>query len=185
MAEKADAKQDETSPTPEAPPKGGKKKLVVIIVGLIVLLAAIGVPVAYLMTRTKTVPREELSPDAAQGAEALAPEGHDDEEELAEGEEPLGAIFPLDTFVVNLNGGRYLRLQAQIEFISRDVPKKFLQRGTPLRDAMISLLIGKSADDILSAKGRETLKEEMKDIVNEMMKKEEVKRIYFTQYLVQ
>lgn len=190
MAEKDEGKdkkgegEDAAAPAPAAK---SKKKLIFIVVGVVVLCAAIGVPLTMFMGKTEGPPAGELAPDAAAEGDAhsLVPEGQDDEEELAEGEEPLGAIFPLETFVVNLNGGRYIRLQVQLEFAERDIPKKFFLRGTHVRDALITLLISKTEDEMLSRKGREALKIEIKDIVNEILKKQEVKHVFFTQYLVQ
>ena len=63
----------------------------------------------------------------------LKPEGADSEEPLEEGEEALGALYPLETFVVNLKGGRYITtFVAQLEFATRDVPKRFYGRIVPM-----------------------------------------------------
>ena len=109
----------------------------------------------------------------------------DAEEELEEGEEILGAIAPLDTFVVNLKGGRFIRLQMQLEFVERDVPQRLLQRAAIVRDAIITLLTTKSAEDMLEREGKEKLRKEVRNLVNEALKKELVKKVYFTQFVVQ
>ena len=188
MAEdKKDEKKDgEGAEAAPAPAKKSNKMLFIVIGAVVFLLIAIGVPVTILMVKSKAHTTEsELSADAAKGGPQGELEGAKDEEELQEGEEPLGAIFPLETFVVNLNGTKYIRCQIQFEFVSRDVPKKFYGRLVPLRDAIISLLTSKTAEDIGSVKGKEGLRSEIKDLVNETLKKEDVKHVYFTQFVIQ
>ena len=112
-------------------------------------------------------------------------EGSEDVEELEEGEEALGAIIPFDTFVVNLSGAKFIRVQLQVEFATLDVPKKFYSKIVPMRDAIISTLTQRSPDDLESMKGKESLKTQIRNMMNEMLRKEDVKRIYFTQFVIQ
>lgn len=181
----ADEKDEGETEGAETAPAKSKKTLFLIIGGIVVILIAIGVPTAIMLSRGSSKESEELEGDAANQVKVLAPEGHEDEEELVEGEEPLGAIFPLDTFVVNLNGGKFARVQAQLEFTGRDVPSRFYGRTVVIRDAIITLLSSRTHESLQDVKDREDLKREMKDLVNEILKKEEVKRVYFTQFIVQ
>ena len=183
MAEEKD--EGEKKEGEVAPPAKSKKTLFLIIGGVVVLLVAIGVPVAIMMKKGDSKESGELEGDAATNVKVLAPEGHEEEDELVEGEEPLGAIYPLDTFVVNLNGGKFIRLQAQLEFTGKDVPSRFFGRTVVVRDAIITLLSSRTNESLQDVKDREDLKREMKDLVNEILKKEEVKRVYFTQFIVQ
>ena len=194
MAEdkKADAKKesakkqegDEAAPAAEAPaPKKGK--MLWVVLGLVGLLVVAGVPTAYFLLKKSGPKTEDVATDAAQTETGPAIEGAGDTEELGEDEERLGAIFPLETFVVNLSGGKYLRTQMQLEFQGRDIPAKFPARLVLTRDSIITLLTKKSPEELESAKGKETLKSEVKDVVNLILKKEEVKHVYFTQFVIQ
>jgi flagellar FliL protein len=183
MAEEKTEKNEEGAEEVAPVPTASKKKLILALVGGLVLLLAIGIPVSFFVFKEKKS-TEELPADAAQEA-GLVPEGHDDEDALDEGEEGLGAIFPLETFVVNLQGGRFIRCQMQLEFQSREVPRRFYAKLVPIRDAIISLLTKRQADDVVSEKGKGALKGEIKEIVNEIMHREDVKTIYFTQFVVQ
>lgn len=169
--------------TEEAAPKKSKTMLFVII-GVVVLLLGGGAAAFFMMRGAKTENKEELAADAALNTEGLTAEGAGEEEPLEEGEEAMGAVFPLDTFVVNLSGGRYIRVQMQLEFATRDIPRSFYGKVVVMRDAIITALTKKSADDVLSEKGKEDIKKQVKDIVNEVLRKEEVKRVYLTQYIV-
>jgi flagellar FliL protein len=187
MAEEKKKEQAEAEAKPAAAPAAsGNKKTIFIAVGVAVLILAIGAPVTYFALKPKEQTSESLTADAAaEGENALVQEGVHDEDELLEGEESLGAFFPFETFVVNLAGGRYIRLQVQIEFTSRDVPKRFYPRLVPIRDTMINLLAGRTQDDLLNEKGRESLKKDIRDIINETLRSEDVRRVYFTQFVVQ
>ena len=167
--------------------KGGMKKVILIAVALIVLVVAIGVPVLFLMGKKEDGDAiEELSAGAAKidGGE-LIPEGSSDQDEALEGEEALGAIFPLETFVVNLSGGSFIRIQLQLEFAERDIPQRFYSKLVPIRDAIITLLSARTSNDVSSVKGKEVLKAELKELVNDQLKREDVKQVYFTQFIVQ
>ncbi len=184
--EKKDEKGKGEEAAPQAAPTKSKKKLFIIIGAVVFLIAAIGAPVAYMSLRPKNDQTQELAGDAAsEDSETGSLEGSADEDQLQEGEKALGAIFPLESFVVNLQGGRYIRCQVQLEFEERDVPQRFYQRLVPIRDSMIRLLAGKTAEDMVSEKGKDGLKVQVKDTVNEILKKEEVKNVYFTQFVVQ
>lgn len=180
------AEEKETQETAAAPPveKKGKKKLLFIVGGIALLIVLIGAPVAFFALQPKDE-TEHLESEIAEGEGGVAPEGAMDEDELDEGEEPLGAFFPLDTLVVNLKGGQYVRVQIQLEFSERDISSRFYSRLVPIRDGIISLFAAKTAEDLLSERGRETTRTDIKDKVNELLRREEVKKVYFTQYLVQ
>lgn len=193
MADEKDKKKDaekkgekEEAPAAAVPPPAGKKKMILIGGGVAALLLLIGVPVMIFSMKPKTEDPNELSSGAAQEhGPALVAEGSHDEEELADGEESVGAFFPFENFVVNLSGGRYVRAQVQAEFVSKDVPKRFYARLVPIRDSIIGMLTSRAPDDLLSEKGKEALKNDIKDMINDLLKKEEVKKVYFTQFFIQ
>ena len=73
----------------------------------------------------------------------------------------------------------------QLEFVEREIPKRFYSKLVPLRDGIIGILTARSADDALGDRGRDTIKVDVKDFVNGLLAKEEVKRVYITQFVVQ
>lgn len=178
----ADEKDLEEETKAEEAPKKSNKKLYIIIATVVVLVLAAGVP--FLLRSKGPVPEAELEEGAAQQIE-LEMEGANDEDELIEGEEPLGAIFPLETFVVNLAGDKYIRVQIQLEFVNRDVSRRFYSRLVPIRDNIITLLSSKKSEDLKSAKDKEALKTAIKDTINGLLRREEVKKVYFSQFIVQ
>ena len=97
----------------------------------------------------------------------------------------IGPLFPLDTFVVNLKESGFIRVQIQIEFNTRDIPSIFIKKNIVVRDAVISMLSKKTKETLLSEQGKTVLKDEIKSFINELLKKEEVSKIYFSQFVIQ
>jgi flagellar FliL protein len=167
----------------EAPPKKSKKML--IIGGIAGLVLVIGAPALYFTVFKKSAEEPTLPTDIALKEETAGLIGNLEEDELEEGEEPLGAIYPLDSFVLNLSDGKFIRTQVQLEFSGNDIPRRFYNRSVILRDALIKLITKKSSDELLDESGKNKLKEEIKQTINDVLKREEVKNVYFTQFVIQ
>lgn len=186
MAEEKGTEQTET----QALPSPANRKKMLLIAGVALLVVGVGAPVGYLMLgSSKPAPQVEDvkvdTQDANKDETHAKLEGHGDDIELEEGEEALGAIVPFETFLVNLSGGKYIRLQLQAEFETPDVPRRLYSRMVPIRDGIISLLTQQSASDLEDIKGKEKLKKGIKDLINERLHREDVRRVYFTQFVIQ
>lgn len=182
MAKEEPGKDEEKEAAPAAPSIWKRKKWLLIGGGVLFLLLAAGVPTVMFLMKGDS---GELEADAAGDGDAATLEGSLDEDELEEGQEALGALFPLDTFVLNLSDGKFIRLAVQIEFMTRDIPLRFYTRQVPIRDALIELITSRKSIDFSGENGREGFKKEVKDKVNEILRKEEIKRVYFTQFVIQ
>lgn len=188
--EKKDAKKDSGEAAavaaPSEAPKGGSKLMLALGALALVVISA-GIPTAYFVFVANKAPvTEELASDSATESEGgLVAEGADDEEELSDDEERLGAILPLETFLINLDGGSYLRTQVQLEFVGTVVPTSFVRNQVVVRDGLIALMSRKKAEELGSSKGRESLKTEIRELINEVLKREEIKRVFFTQFVIQ
>ena len=73
----------------------------------------------------------------------------------------------------------------QVEFVEKDIPKKFFQRASIIRDGIITLVNSRSGEDLLEREGKEKLRKDIKNIINEALHKELAKQVYFTQFVVQ
>jgi len=170
-----------------APAAGSSKKPLIIGGAVLAVLIAAGVPVYFFALKPEEKKEEtELPADAATNSEAaLVEEGEDETVDLNDGEDILGPLFPLEGFIVNLKDGRFLRVQIQVEFVGQDVPKKFYQFIVPIRDALITHMTSQAGADLENARGKETLKGSIRDLINEQLRAEEVKKVYFTQFVIQ
>lgn len=187
--EKKEEKTEGEGQTAPASTSGKRSKLLIIGGVVFLVLISAGIPTTLLLMKNKDSEQkaEELDKEAASHDTSAESESRlaEQEEQIEEGEEVLGAIIPFDTFVVNLDGGRYARIQAQIEFSGLTIPRRFYSKVPVMRDTVITLLTQRTADQLLNAKGKENLRESIKNKLNEILKHEDVKRIYFTQFVVQ
>jgi flagellar basal body-associated protein FliL len=97
-------------------------------------------------------------------------------------------IVPMETVVVNLGGissNRYLRVQTSLEVDNEDDQKMISEKEVILRDKMISFFSSKTMRDVETEGGLFKLRLELKDILNELVGSGTIKRIYFSDFIVQ
>ncbi len=115
-------------------------------------------------------------------------------EEAEHGAEPAdrggkpGGILSLEPFIANLaddGGRRYLKATFQIDFGSADVPAAMQARLPQLRDLLLTLFTSKTFDDIRTPEGKQQLREEIIQRVNQVLDRDLAKAVYFTEFIVQ
>jgi flagellar FliL protein len=151
--------------------------LILIVVLLVLVLAVIGIG-AYVMLSgddqesTETVKQEKVEKRSHRRSEDLT----------------VGPMYPLDKFTVNLlseNGRRFLVAKVNLEEDSEELTAE-LDKKTPLiRDIIISILSSKTVEEITTPKGKEKLKEEIVNQINKYLEDGEIKRVYFTEFVIQ
>lgn len=100
----------------------------------------------------------------------------------------IGSTYGLDTFVVNINDrdrDRYLKMKAELELEKPELAQEMDARLPQIRDLIISLLGNKSFDDIRTIEGKNFLREELLLRINSLLVTGEVRRIFFTEFVVQ
>jgi len=192
MAEKDKGHQEEDLP------EGGEKKksgnlLLIIIIAVLFLIIIIGGIIAFMMMGSheeeagaaKTT-KEASAHGDEKAAEAGAPtavnEGHNGS--LTE----VGIMFPLDLFTVNLlseSGRRYLKVEMNLELEGEELAIELEKKKPVLRDVIIRILSSKSLEEISTAKGKETLKEQIVSELNTRVKDGKIKNVYFVDFVVQ
>lgn len=114
-------------------------------------------------------------------AEAMMEEG---QEKTKTGER---AIHSLSSFTVNLRGaggGRVLRMEVQVEIDDAEV--ETIKDSTPrLRDATLTLASDYSYDDLEGLDGKMRFRDELMARLNKALTVPSIRRIYFTQFVVQ
>jgi len=104
------------------------------------------------------------------------------------GKEGPAPILPLETFIANLadeGGSRYLKATFQIEFTGTSVPPEVNARLPKIRDLVLTLLSSKTFDDVRTPEGKQQLREEIIARVNQVVERDVVKAVYFTEFIVQ
>ena len=160
-------------PEEQLAPAGGSKKLIIIIAVVVVVLVLAGVGAFLALKSGKGAGEEE---EAAEEEQA---------EETEEGA-PENAVLPLDAFIVNLQvKGSFLKTTMQLEFAEPQLPPTMENDVPKVRDAIINILSAKASSDLLTPEGKEKLREEIRNKINEVLGAEDVTGVYFTEFIIQ
>ncbi len=161
--------------------KGGNKLIIFIVAGVLALLLIIGIVVAVLMMGGD----EPVDPGAAGGgaSEGVAPAKSKNTNLLS-----VGMIYPLDQFIVNLltqSGRRYLKTTVNLELSSPSLMSELESKEAVITDTVINILSSKSLEEISTIKGKEKLKQEIIERINEYLVDGQIDGVYFTQFVIQ
>jgi flagellar FliL protein len=192
MSENTEAAAEGT----EGAPKKSKKKLIIILAAVILLVAGAGVPM-FLMGGKK------------------APEGEEAHEEV-EPEKKM-ELTDLGQFIVNLSeSSSFLKVHIMMEYDASILDKAEKEAGgkahgggasggggeakkeggfhphmapkeTQMRDVIIRILSSKTSQEMLTAEGKERLKDELVEGLNEAIGMEDppVTSVFFTEFIIQ
>ena len=173
----ADNTAEKPSEAPEAVDVGKKKKsspllLIVVVVNTIVMLG-----VGYLLYSSKKQQLERPSMEPIiKGALEDQKEGNIDDKG--------GFAVPLDYFLVNLaedQGQKLFKVEMEFDVDSVEVQEEINKRMPQVRDIIIILLSSKTYNQISTPKGKERLKEEIRDTVNSFLTKGKINKVLFTE----
>ncbi len=104
--------------------------------------------------------------------------------------ESLRIISPLDSFIVNLIdktglGQRYLKITIELEVADEASRDRVQRYEAQLRDTILLLLTSQSFKEISSIEGKLDLKQALLSRINQTLGEGLVRRIYFTEFVVQ
>lgn len=151
-------------------------KILIILIGVF-LLVVVAMGGGFFMMWNK------MSSMNAQNTESA-----ENDTEAEEDIETMGPTQRLETFIVNLadkGGTRYLRVSMDLELEKEETLEVVEKRLPKIRDAVLMILPTKKYEDIGTVEGKVSLREEMLAKINELMKPEKIKNIYFTEFVVQ
>jgi flagellar FliL protein len=166
-------------PAGPSPAQKKKSKNSPLLMGLLFLntLVIIGVGVFLYMEKMQELKRPSTEPIMA-GAAADKSEGSL--------ENTTGYSVPLDYFLVNLaedQGQKLFKVEMEFDVDSVAVQEEINKRMPQVRDMIIILLSSKSYSQISTPKGKERLKEEIRDTVNSFLTQGKINKVLFTQFI--
>jgi len=97
-------------------------------------------------------------------------------------------IWPMDSLIVNLmdaNGERYLKITIQLEVTSQECLSEMDLLKPKIMDSVLELLSSKNYKEIAGFEGKQRLRDEIAMRLNSYLTKGQVKRVYFTEFLIQ
>jgi len=103
-------------------------------------------------------------------------------------EHPLGPIFSLDTFIVNLadkGGNRYLRVTMDLELGDPELEDEINKRMPQVRDSILMILPSKRFEDISTIQGKTALRDQILETINGFLGQGKITNIFFKEFVVQ
>lgn len=175
----AEEKAEANESSPAAAPKS--KSSILLYIMLFINMAVI-VGVGFLIYSSKKKPADEHKLD-----QVIEGEHQAQSEESKKTEEFLGTMVPLEMFLVNLSGAegsRLLKVVLELEVDNDKVQEEIEKRKPQIRDIIIIILSSKTYGIVSSQEGKESLREEIRDTLNSFLTRGKVKRVLFTEFIL-
>lgn len=165
---------DKDAKSAEQEPEKKSSKLIFIIIGvvLIILLAGGG----FFAYKMFLAPKPE-----GEGAVAK-------EETKKEAPPVIGEMLVMEPFVVNLadpKGKRYLKVRIELELENKEIVDRATKAAPKLRDMVIMMLTSLDFEEIMTPEGKIRVRDELLERFNEALRPDQIKNIYFTEFVVQ
>lgn len=153
---------------------GMNKKFVLIIIMAVAVLGGGGGAAWFLM-----------GGDHKEQKEGDLPE-HEVEAELSL--EAMGPVVDLDPFVLNLADRdqlRYLKVSIKLQLDRPEEDTDFQIRLPAIRDALLVLMTSKESRALRTIDGKMLVRDEIGGRVNSIMKKGNIRQVFFTEFIIQ
>ena len=160
----------------EEPKKGGNLKLIIIIVAVLAILGGGGVFAWF----------KFIAPAIGVGEETVKEEKQKTDSDSEE--TGAGAMFPLQSFILNLSGEggkRFLKLTIELEMSNTALSNEITANLPKIKDSILILLSSKTFKDIYTVEGKFKLRDEITARINRFLVTGQVRSIYFTEFVIQ
>ncbi|MCI5066124.1 flagellar basal body-associated FliL family protein [bacterium] len=180
----ADEEEENTEGGEEEPKKGSK--MLLIIIAVVVLLVLGGGGAAFFLLGGEEEKKEDGEPvDITYKTVEMRPFIVN----LADNTSYIKLVLLLeyDPTLVGGGGGAFGGGGSRTDPISGKLPGDLKEREAMIRDAVISLVGGKTRQELLTAEGKDTLKEELLEVINDASGLDEaaIVGVYFLEFIIQ
>ncbi len=174
------AKEKEEEKT-EVKKSSSKIVLIIVIILLILILAGGGLAAYFLLSSNNS-----SEPAQTQNQQkTMANKKHfNKNSDLTK----IGPIYPLDQFIVNLlssNGERFLKIKMDLELSGPELTAELDKKKPMIRDIIIRTLSSKTFQEISTNRGKEKLKDELVEKINNVLTDGYIKNIFLIEFVVQ
>ena len=158
------AEKKTEAPVEEGAPKSKKKLLMFIIIGVVALVLIAGGVAAYLMMKSKAAAEEGDGEDTAHVEKGKAQKKEKDAHAVA----PTFYKFdkPFTVKLVSAEAENYLQTEVQLKLIDAPTAETLKAYDPELKHKITLLLLGKTAAELATAAGVQTLSNQIRDTVN-------------------
>ncbi|WP_024955189.1 flagellar basal body-associated protein FliL [Sulfurospirillum arcachonense] len=162
---------------------GGNMVLILIVVLLVVLLVGGGLAAFFLLGSDNEGTSSGQMQQNSQSTPAKRKSSGRSSNYLT-----IGPMYPMSQFVVNLlseSGSKYLKVALDIELDSEELAPEMDKKKALLRDIIIRALSSKTFEEVSTMKGKDRLKDEIVNKINDVLTDGQIKNIFFTDFIVQ
>ncbi|MCC9020780.1 flagellar basal body-associated protein FliL [Bacillus nakamurai] len=138
-----------------------KKKLVIIMLIILVVIAGLGAAAYFVVS------------------------GNSEKDKKPTIDEVVAATVSVDDITTNLKSNTIIRIGIKLETDSSKAKEELEKRDFQVKDNIISILAGTSADEIEGDKGREAFKNTLKEKINSYLQAGKVQKVYITSFNLQ
>lgn len=180
MAEEATEEEEKESKIK----KPNSKVMLIVIIGLLVLMLIGGVIGAFMLLDD---PAEDVSASSVASGQQSAMK-KTSSSKRSTNLLSIGPMYPMDQFIVNLlseSGRRFLKVSLDLELSSVELSEEMDAKKSLIRDIVIRTMSSKTFEEVSTMKGKDRLKDEIVDKINEILADGMVKNIFFTDFVVQ
>ena len=179
------AKEAKPETPAEAPPPKKSKKLLLIVAVALALVLALGGTAAFLLMKkhgAEDGEEEEVATEKAKNSKKKS------------NKDAAPVYVAMDAFTVNLvpeSGEQFLQLILSVEVAEAPAGDRIKTFTPKIRNNVMMLLSGKSAADLITKEGKETLANEIRDLISDILEPgstgEEgpIKEVLFTSFIIQ
>lgn len=206
----SEAVAEKTDKAPAA--GGGGKKLMIILIAVIVLLLGLAGGLFWKMhtaeQQAKTAAAhggghkkaaaegEEEGEEAAEGHGKEEAEEEEEEEEEEEGGDEhkkkgkFGPLLELGSFIANLAGApntpaRYAKVSLHVEALNEEAKARVEAGLVPLKSEALMVLSNAKPEELVGQEKIKALADEIMKRCNKLLGKRSIKRVYFSELVVQ
>lgn len=192
MSDAAAEKKEETAAPAAA---GGNKKLLIIVVAANVLLAG---GLGFVVLSSKDQGAEKAKGGHAKkgdaehedGEEAAEGEEHEDEEGESHAKHKFGPLLDIGSFVANLQTlpgqpPRYVKVSVSVEVLNEDAKARVEAAAIPIKTEALLMLSNAKVDEVVGQDRIIALSEELAKRANKVIGKKSIKKVYFSELVVQ
>ncbi len=160
-------------------PEGGfKLGKLLVLVGIIVLQIAMAYGVAHFLILPRLPGGDALADSLAESAVP----------EEKSGPKERGTIVMIEDIVVNVQDierSRLLMVSAALEFSAKGLGEEITERMPELRAMVIDHLTNNQVAELVHREGRDRVKQDLLESMNEVLRSGDLLNIYFSNFVVQ
>jgi flagellar basal body-associated protein FliL len=169
---------------PATAPKAGGNKILLMVVLLVNVLIAGGLAYVVIAGQQKAAAPAKAAGDGTEAA------GEEEEAEEAHTTGEFGPLIEVGSFVANLTAlpgqpSRYAKVTVHVEASSEDTKEKVEAAVVPIRNEALLYLSGLLPEQVIGQEKIRMLQDELLKRVNKLVGKKMVKRVYFSEFVVQ